>query len=183
VNHEFTGIFLDKYSPGKYHLFLEVMIMSDIEWLTQEGYNKLRAELDELKNIKRPEVARMLEIARSHGDLRENAEYDAAKNHQGMLEGKIATLERKLMRSRIFEPGAAGDGKAYLGCCVKLKDLKYGDEFEYHLVGADEGDAVAGKISVVSPVGKALLGLKEGDVAEIQVPAGTLQYEVLSVTF
>ena len=157
--------------------------MSDIEWLTQEGYDKLRAEVEELKTVKRPEVARMLETARAYGDLRENAEYDAAKNHQGMLEAKLAALEGKLARARIFEPGAAGDGKAYLGCCIKLKDLKFGDEFEYHLVGSDEGDAAEGKISVVSPVGKALLGLKEGDVAEIQVPAGTLQYEVLSVTF
>lgn len=157
--------------------------MSDIEWLTQEGYDRLRAEVNELKNVKRPEVARMLEEARAHGDLRENAEYDAAKNHQGMLEAKLAALEGKLVRARIFEPGAAGDGKAYLGCCIKLKDLKFGDELEYHLVSSDEGDAAEGKISVASPVGKALLGLKEGDVAEVQVPAGTLQYEVLSVTF
>jgi len=157
--------------------------MSDIEWLTQEGYDKLRAELDELKNVKRPEMSRMLETARAHGDISENAEYDAAKHQQGMLEGRIALLEQKLARGRIFEPGGAGDGKAYLGCCVKLKDLKFGDELEYHLVGADEGDATEGKISVASPVGKALLGLKEGDVAEIQVPAGTLKYEVLSVTF
>jgi len=157
--------------------------MSDIEWLTQEGYEKLRAELDELKKVKRPEVARMLETARAHGDLRENAEYDAAKHQQMLLENRIATLQEKLARSRIFEPGAAGDGKAYLGCCVKLKDLARGDEFEYHLVGADEGDAAAGKISIVSPVGKALLGLKTGEVAEIQVPAGTLRYEVLNVAF
>jgi len=157
--------------------------MSDIEWLTQEGYDKLRAELDELKNVKRPEMSRMLERARAHGDISENAEYDAAKHQQGLQEGRIATIELKLSRARIFEPGASGDGKAYLGCCVKLKDLARGDEFEYHLVGADEGDAVAGKISITSPVGKALLGLAVGDVAEVQVPAGTVQYEVLSVTF
>ncbi len=157
--------------------------MSDIEWLTQEGYEKLRAELDELKKVKRPEVARMLETARAHGDLRENAEYDAAKHQQMLLENRIANLQEKLARARIFEPGAAGDGKAYLGCCVKLKDLARGDEFAYHLVGADEGDAAAGKISIASPVGKALLGLKTGEVAEIQVPAGTFRYEVLNVTF
>ncbi len=157
--------------------------MSDIEWLTQEGFDRFRAELDELKKVKRPEIARMLEKARAHGDLSENAEYDAARHQQGMLEGRIATLELKLARSRIFVPGEGGDGKAYLGCTVKLKDLKRGDEFEYHLVGADEGDAKTGKISVVSPVGKALLGLDVGEVAEITVPAGTLRYEVLSVTF
>lgn len=157
--------------------------MSDIEWLTQEGFDRFRAELDKLKSVKRPEIARMLEKARAHGDLSENAEYDAAKHQQGMMEGRIATIELKLSRARIFVPGEAGDGKAYLGCTVKLKDLACGDEFEYHLVGADEGDAKAGKISVVSPVGKALLGLEVGDVAEITVPAGALRYEILSVTF
>ena len=157
--------------------------MFDIEWLTQEGFDRFRAELDELKKVKRPEIARMLEKARAHGDLSENAEYDAARHQQGLTEGRIATLELKLARSRIFVPGEGGDGKAYLGCTVKLKDLKRGDEFEYYLVGADEGDAKAGKISVVSPVGKSLLGLAVGEVAEITVPAGTLRYEVLSVTF
>lgn len=157
--------------------------MSDIEWLTQEGYNKIRAELDELKNVKRPEMSRILEEARAHGDLSENAEFEAAKHQQGLLEGRIATLEHKLARARIFEPGSAGDGKAYLGCCVKLRDISRGDEFEYFLVGADEGDAAAGKISVASPVGKSLLGLRAGDIAEIQVPAGTLRYEVLNVAF
>ncbi|NQU07585.1 MAG: transcription elongation factor GreA [Candidatus Abyssubacteria bacterium] len=157
--------------------------MSEIEWLTREGYEKLRAELDELKKVRRPEIARMLEKARAHGDLRENAEYDAAKHQQGLLEGRIATLGQTLARARIFEPGAAGDGKAYLGCFIKLKDLGRGDQFEYHLVGAEEADATAGKISIASPVGKALLGLKAGDTAEIRVPAGTVQYEVLDVTF
>lgn len=157
--------------------------MSEIEWFTREGYDKLRAELDKLKNVKRPEMSRMLERARAHGDISENAEYDAAKHQQGMLEGRIATIEHKLTRARIFEPGATGDGKAYLGCCIKLKDLGRGDEFEYHLVGAEEADAVAGKISIASPVGKALLGLKTGDTAEIRVPAGTVRYEVLDVTF
>ncbi len=157
--------------------------MSNIEWFTQEGHANLKAELDELIKVKRPEMARMLEKARAHGDLRENAEYDAAKNQQGMLESRIAGLKHKLANARIFEPGAAGDGKAYLGACVKLKDQKSEAEFEYRLVGADEADAKAGKISIASPVGKALLGLGEGDVAEIKVPAGTLRYEILSITF
>jgi transcription elongation factor GreA len=159
------------------------MNMSDIEYLTQEGYDRARAELDELKKVKRPEVARMLETARAHGDLRENAEYEAAKNQQGMLEARIAKVGSMLANARIFVPGAAGDGKAYLGSSVKLKDLARGDEFEYHLVGADDADARAGKISVASPVGKALLGLEEGDIAKIQAPAGTLNYEVLSITY
>lgn len=162
---------------------LEVIDMSDIEWFTQEGYDNLRAELDELIKVRRPEIARMLEKARAHGDLRENAEYDAAKHQQMLLEKRIAGLEQKLASARIFEPGAAGDGKAYLGGCVKLKDLRSGAEFEYRLVSADEADAAAGRISIASPVGKALLGLKAGDVAEIEVPAGTLRYEIISVTY
>ncbi|RJP66609.1 MAG: transcription elongation factor GreA [Candidatus Abyssobacteria bacterium SURF_17] len=157
--------------------------MSDFEWLTQEGYDKLRAELEELKNVKRPEMSRILEKARDHGDFRENAEFDSAKHQQMLLENRISHLEQKLSRARIYEPNQAGDGKAYLGCCVKLKDLARGDEFEYTLVTAEEANARAGKISVASPVGKALLGLKAGDIAEIQVPAGKLRYEVLNVSF
>ncbi len=157
--------------------------MTEIEWLTQEGYEKLRAELEELKTVKRPEMARVLERARAHGDFRENAEFDSAKHQQMLLENRISTLEGKLARARIYEPGQAGDGKAYLGSCVKLKDLARGKEFEYKLVSAEEADAKTGSISIASPVGKALLGLKQGDVAEIQVPAGKLRYEVLDVTF
>jgi transcription elongation factor GreA len=157
--------------------------MSEIEWLTQEGYNKLRADLDELKKVKRPEMAKIMEKARAHGDFRENAEFDSAKQQQAILENRIGHLEERLVCSRIYEPGTQNDGKAYLGGCVKLKDLERGNEFEYNLVGADEADAKKGKISIASPVGRALLGLQAGDVAEIQVPAGTLRYEVISVTF
>ncbi len=156
--------------------------MTEFEWLTQEGYDKLRAELEELKKVKRPEMARILEKARAHGDFRENAEFDSAKQQQALLENRIAHLEQKLTHARIYEPGKAADGKAYLGCCVRLKDLERGDEFEYNLVSADEADAKAGKISIASPVGRALLGLMAGDVAEIQVPAGRLRYEVVNVT-
>ncbi|MBI5118534.1 transcription elongation factor GreA [Candidatus Poribacteria bacterium] len=156
--------------------------MSEIVWLSQEGYDKLTAELDHLKTVKRPEMARTLERARAHGDFRENAEFDSAKHQQGLLESRIAQLEERLSRARIHEPAASNDGKAYLGCSVKLKDLARGSQFEYKLVGADEADAKEGKISITSPVGRALLGLKVGDVAEIKVPAGTLRYEVLNVT-
>ena len=156
--------------------------MTEFEWLTQEGYDRLRAELEELKTVKRPEMAKALEKARAHGDFRENAEFDSAKQQQVILENRIAHLQEKLARARIYEPSKTNDGKAYLGCCIKLKDLERGDEFEYNLVSADEADATAGKISVASPVGRALLGLKAGDVAEVQVPAGTLRYEIINVT-
>jgi transcription elongation factor GreA len=157
--------------------------MSEFEWLTQEGYERLRDELVEMKNVKRPEIARILERARAHGDFRENAEFDSAKHQQMLLENRIAQLEEKLARARIYEPDKTGEGKAYLGSCVRLKDLARGDEFEYKLVSAEEADAKAGRISISSPVGRALLGLEAGDIAEIQVPAGKLRYEVLSVAF
>jgi transcription elongation factor GreA len=154
-----------------------------IEWMTRAGYEKLKAEFEVLKNIKRPEMARTLEKARAHGDFRENAEFDSAKHQQMLLENRIAQIEEKLSRAQIHEPNQSGDGKARLGGRVRLRDLKRGDEFEYTLVSAEEADARANRISVQSPVGRALLGLKEGDIAEIQVPAGALRYEVLSVKF
>ncbi len=153
------------------------------EWITQEGYDRLKAELEELRNVKRPEAARALEKARAHGDFRENAEFDSAKQQKMLLEARIAQLEEKLARARIHEPGQNSDGTARLGGTVRLRDLKRDTEIEYTLVTAEEADAKAKKISVQSPVGRALLGLQEGDVAEIQVPAGTLRYEVLSVSF
>ncbi len=157
--------------------------MFNTEWLTPEGFEKLRAELEELKNVKRPEMAKILKRARAHGDFRENAEFDSAKHQQMLLENRIATIEEKLARARIHEPGQTGDGKAYLGSRVKLKDLARGDQFEYKLVSAEEADVKEGKISVSSPVGRSLLGLKTGDVAEIKVPAGTLRWEVLDITY
>ncbi len=156
--------------------------MSSFEWITQEGYEKLRAELDELKNVRRPAMARTLERARAHGDFRENAEFDSAKQQQAILEARISQLEEKLSRARIYEPGQSSDGTARLGSTVKLKDLKRGAEFEYRLVSAEETDVKTGRISVASPVGRALLGHKEGDIAEITVPAGVLRYEILKVT-
>jgi transcription elongation factor GreA len=156
--------------------------MSEIEWLTQAGHDKLRAELEELKTVKRPEMAKTLEKARAHGDFRENAEFDSAKQQQILLENRINYLEQKLARSRIYEPVKSSDGKAYLGCCVQLKDLERGRKVAYNLVSADEADVSEGKISIASPVGRALLGLQVGDIAEIQVPAGTLRYEVMSIT-
>jgi transcription elongation factor GreA len=157
--------------------------MSEIEWLTREGYEKLRAELQELKNVRRPQMAKTLEKARAHGDFRENAEFDSAKHQQMLLENRISQVEETLARARIYEPGQTDSGKAYLGCSVRLKDLERGDEFEYKLVSADEADAKEGKISIASPVGRSLLGLKVGEIAEIQVPAGKLRYEILHVAF
>lgn len=150
-------------------------------WMTPEGLEKLRGELRELKAVKRPEIIRAIATARDHGDLSENAEYDAAKEAQGMLEKRIAELESTLASARIME--RPGDDKARIGCVLQLRDVRRGAELVYHLVSEAEADFKAGKISVTSPVGKGLLGATEGETVEISVPAGTLAYEILSITF
>jgi transcription elongation factor GreA len=162
---------------------VEESAMATFEWTTREGYEKLKAEFDELVNVRRPAVARSLEKARAHGDFRENAEFDSAKHQQMLLESRIAQIQEKLACVRIHEPGQSSDGKARLGARVKLRDLKRGDELEYFLVSAEETDARSSRISVQSPVGRALLGLATGDIAEIKVPAGLLRYEVMDITF
>ena len=126
--------------------------------LTREGFEKLSEELNYLKTTKRVEVAKMLETARAHGDLRENAEYDAAKLAKSQLEGRIAILEDKLSRVKIVDPQEMQHDKAFLGGSLKVKNLKSGDTSVYILVSQDEADLAAGKISVTSPIGKGLLG-------------------------
>lgn len=153
----------------------------DTVWLTPEGMEKLRAELDEMKKVKRPEIVQAIAEARAHGDLSENAEYDAAKEAQGLLEKRIHELEETLARAQIMEK--PGDDKARIGCQLLLRDTKRNAELQYHLVSEAEADFKAGKISVTSPVGRGLLGVGEGEIVEITVPAGTLTYEVLSITY
>lgn len=154
---------------------------SDDVFLTQEGYEKLKEELDFLKKVKRREVARSLEKARAMGDLSENAEYDAAKEAQAHLEKKIQGLEDKLGRARIIENENIPKDKVYIGAKVKLRDGDSGEELEYQLVAPPEADYAQNKISIESPIGKALLGRKIGDLVEIKVPAGTLKYHVLDI--
>lgn len=153
-----------------------------ISYMTQEGYDKLKQELKHLTSVRRREIANDLETARSHGDLKENAEYDAAKDAQAMNELKIAKLSEKVATSRVLDDKDIPKDKAYLGATVSLKDLEAGDEEEYMLVAEAEADFLENKISVTSPIGKGLLGHKVGDVVEIEAPAGILRYEVLKIT-
>lgn len=150
--------------------------------LTRQGYDKLTDELTFLKTKKRREVANQLEVARSHGDLRENAEYDAAKEAKHQLERRIAELEARLSNAKIVDPKDLPKGKAFLGSTLELKNMNSGDTVRYTLVAQDEADLAKGKISVTSPIGKGLLGKKVKDNVEIQVPAGKIRFQVMKIT-
>lgn len=156
--------------------------MSDVTYLTREGYEKLKAELDDLKGRGRTEIAKAIQKAREMGDLSENAEYDAAKDAQGLLEMKIAKLEGTIAGARILDGSELSTDKAYILCTVKVKNLKMKKTFTYTLVAEEEADLKAGKISVKSPVGKGILGKEVGDLIEIDVPAGKLQFELLEIS-
>ena len=156
--------------------------MSDVTYLTREGYEKLKAELDDLKGRGRTEIAKAIQKAREMGDLSENAEYDAAKDAQGLLEMKIAKLEGTIAGARILDESELNTDKAYILCTVKVKNLKMKKTFTYTLVAEEEADLKAGKISVKSPVGKGILGKEVGDLIEIDVPAGKLQFELLEIS-
>ncbi len=155
--------------------------MDDL-YLTRDGYEKLIKELDFLKNEKRRKLSRAIGEARAHGDISENAEYDAAKDAQGMNEKKIAELEHKLARARIIEYENISKDEVLIGAKVRLKDLDSQEVLEYLLVSEAEADYAEGKISVTSPVGAALLSRKEKEVVEIKVPAGVLRYEILGIS-
>ncbi len=146
--------------------------------LTPEGYEKLTEELNYLKTKKRIEVAEQLSTARAHGDLRENAEYDAAKEAKRHLETQIAKLEMKLANAKIVDPSELPQDKAYLGTKVEICNLDTKEVFQYTLVAPDETDFEQGKIGTTSPIGKALLGKGPGDVVEVQIPAGKVRFEV-----
>lgn len=155
----------------------------DRVYLTQQGYEKMTKDLEYLKNTKRREIARALEHARSLGDLSENAEYDAAKEAFATNETKIKEVEDRLSRAEIISDIKTGtDNKAYLGSKVKLIDLDTNENVEYFLVGADEADPINGFLSIISPVGKSLLGRGVDDVIEIKVPAGTLKYKIIGIS-
>jgi transcription elongation factor GreA len=151
-------------------------------YLTHEGYRKIKEELDYLIKIKRKEVAKRLEHARGMGDLRENAEYDAAKEEQAHMERRISELSEKLATSQIIDHMKIPTDKAYIGATVQLKDIDSMEKLEYILVSEAEADFLENKISVTSPIGKGLLGRKEGETVEIQVPAGIINYQILKIT-
>ncbi|MDR0378506.1 MAG: transcription elongation factor GreA [Candidatus Accumulibacter sp.] len=152
--------------------------------LTIEGAEKLRAELKRLKSVERPEVIAAIAEARSHGDLSENAEYDAARERQGFIEGRITEIELKLSRAQIIDPRQLdAGGRCVFGATVDLEDQDSGDRVTYQIVGEDEADIKAGKISVNSPIARALIGKYAGDVAQVEAPSGIREYEVLEVRY
>jgi transcription elongation factor GreA len=152
--------------------------------LTILGAQMLRSELQQLKTVERPQVILAIQEARSHGDLSENAEYEAAKERQGFIEGRIAELESKLANAQVIDPAHIdGDGRCVFGSTVELQDLDSEDKVTYQIVGDDEADIKRGKISVSSPIARALIGKYSGDVAEVQAPAGVKSYEILDVRY
>ena len=151
------------------------------EFLTQDGFNKLEEELEYLKTVKRQEVAERLKVAISFGDLSENAEYDEAKNEQAKLEEQILKLDEKLRKAVIIDESQIDLDIVMVGSIVKLYDFDFDEEIEYSIVGSAEADPFEGKISNESPVGKALLGARVGEVVEVQVPDGANKFKVLDI--
>ena len=156
--------------------------MSKVSYYTEEGLKKLRDELRQLKDIERPNASRAIAEARDKGDLSENAEYDAAKEAQGMLEMKIAKLEETLAGARLIDESQLDTSKALVLSTVKIKNQTNGMEMTYTLVADGEADLASGKISVNSPIGKGLLGKSVGEVAEVQVPNGVMKFDVLEIS-
>ncbi len=150
--------------------------------LTQEGYDKLEKELDELKTIKRAEIADRIKIALGYGDLSENSEYDEAKNAQAENETKIAELENKLRYAKIIDESEIDTKTVQVGNTVKLLDVEFNEEVCYTIVGSTEVDLAQNRISNESPIGAAILGAKKNQTIEVQAPAGVVQYKVLSIT-
>ncbi|CRY26306.1 transcription elongation factor GreA [Burkholderia pseudomallei] len=152
--------------------------------LTKRGADQLRDELQRLKSVERPAVINAIAEARAQGDLSENAEYDAAKEKQGFIEGHIAEIESKLSAAQIIDPATLDtDGRVVFSSTVELEDLETGAKVKYQIVGDDEADLDHGLISVSSPIARALIGKSEGDVAAVQAPSGVREYEIISVQF
>ena len=152
--------------------------------LTVIGAGKLRAELHEMKTVQRPSVIAAIAEARSHGDLSENAEYEAAKERQGFVEGRIAELESKLSNAQVIDPALLdANGACVFGATIELEDMASGTMVTYQIVGDDEADIKEGKISISSPLARALIGKYPGDVAEVLAPGGVREYEILDVKY
>ena len=157
------------------------MIMSDVSYYTKEGLKKLKDELNHLKDIERPKASNAIGEARDKGDLSENAEYDAAKEAEGMLEMKISKLEATLSNARLIDESQLDLSKVLVLSKVTIKNLNNQMQLNYTLVAESEADLKSGKISVSSPIGKGLLGKKVGEIAEVTVPSGTLKFEIVSI--
>lgn len=156
--------------------------MSKYSYMSQEGYDKLKAELDQLKSEERQKAARQIAEAREKGDLSENAEYDAAKEAQGLLELKISQMEAIMASARVIREEDLDASTVVILSTVKIKQVKSGKTFEYTLVSESEADLRAKKISVTSPIGKGLLGKAVGDIAEVETPGGKMELEILDIS-
>lgn len=169
------------YSPGG--LLLENEKMATIP-ITKRGAEKLKEELHRLKTVDRPWVINAIAEARAQGDLSENAEYDAAKDRQGFIEGRIQEIEGKLSAAQIIDPAALeAGGRVVFGATVELEDEDSGDAVKYQIVGEDEADLKLGLINISSPIARALIGKEEGDTAEVQAPGGVRRYEIVAVSY
>jgi transcription elongation factor GreA len=149
--------------------------------LTPEGYEKLKQEIDYLQTEKRREVAERIRVAREFGDIAENAEYDDAKNEQAMLEHKIAQLEERLLAARVISKKEISKDTVSIGSRVRVRNMDAGKTFEYHIVGSAEANPAENKLSNESPVGKAIMGHKKGDVVEVSAPRGSLKFKILEI--
>lgn len=155
--------------------------MSQITYYTAEGLKKLKDELHQMKTVQRPAISDQIAEARDKGDLSENAEYDAAKEAQGLLEMKISKLEAIIGNARIIDESNMDNSKVFILSRVKIKNVSNGMEVEYTLVAENEADLKAKKISIDSPIGKGLLGKKTGDIADVTTPNGIMQFEILEI--
>lgn len=151
--------------------------------ITPEGYRRLQEELDRLLKVERPRNIQAIAEARAHGDLSENAEYHAAKERQSFIEGRIQELQAKLAMVEVIDPSRINQSRVAFGARVRVLDLEADEEYSFVLVGPDETDVKSGKISVTSPVGRALLGKEVGDTVTIKAPARTIEYEILEIGF
>ena len=152
--------------------------------ITKRGAEKLKAELHRLKTVERPAVINAIAEARAQGDLSENAEYEAAKDRQGFIEGRIMEVEGKLSAAQIIDPSQLdAGGRVVFGATVELEDEDSGDTVKYQIVGEDEADLKLGRINISSPIARALIGKEEGDVAEVQAPGGVKRFEIVAVSY
>ena len=151
--------------------------------MTVEGAERLKSELHRLKTVERPAIIQAIAEARSHGDLSENADYDAAKERQGFIEGRISEIEAKLANAQVIDPAELDVAHVVFGATVELEESKSGERVTYQIVGDDEADIKHGKISVSSPIARALIGRGEGDTADVAAPGGKRSYEILGIRY
>ena len=151
--------------------------------MTPEGHKKMQEELKYLKAVERPKVVDAIEVARGHGDLSENAEYDAAKEKQGQLMGKIAFIEDQLARAQIIDPASIEHEKIVFGASIKMTDVDSRESLSYQIVGAYESDIKIGKISIESPIAKSLIGKETGDVVKVTTPRGAREFEIIEILY